>query len=390
MTPVYKTDQLVTCLVTLQDEEEFFCTFVYASNQAEERKELWEDLCHHHNSPMFKNKAWIVMGDFNEILDSGEHSGVDNLVRWPIGMREFQRMVLHCNFSDMGYQGPLFTWCNKREEGLVCKKLDRVLVNDVALHRFANAYSVFAPGGCSDHMRCSIKLLPDTGKIRRPFKYVNAIGKLPKFLPMVKQYWESTEKLFHSTSAMFRFSKKLKNLKPLIRELGREDLGNLTVRTKNAYSSLCEKQENTLANPSQSAILEEAAAYDKWLHIAELEEDFLKQRSKLHWLEVGDQNNTMFHNSIKTRRAQNTMSEIRCQDGSSATTHIQIKTEAESYFSEIHNHVPTISNVLLRTVVICKMSSQQRRSGRCSSPCHQTNPRVRMDILANSSKLAGQ
>ena len=102
MTPVYKTDQLVTCSVTLQDEEEFFCTFVYASNQAEERKELWEDLCHHHNSPMFKNKAWIVMGDFNEILDSGEHSGVDNLVRWPIGMREFQRMVLHCNFSDMG------------------------------------------------------------------------------------------------------------------------------------------------------------------------------------------------------------------------------------------------------------------------------------------------
>ena len=247
--------------MTLQDEEEFFCTFVYASNHAEERKELWEDLCHHHNSPMFKNKAWIVMRDFNEILDSGEHSGVDNLVRWPIGMREFHRMVLHCHLSDMGHQGPLFTWCNKREEGLVCKKLDRVLVNYVALHRFANTFSVFAPGGCSDHMRCSIQLLPDTGKNRRPFKYVNAVGRLPKFLLMVREYWESTEKLFLSTSAMFRFSKKLKNLKPLIRELGREDLGNLTVRAKEAYSLLCEKQKNTLGNPSQMAIQEEPAAY---------------------------------------------------------------------------------------------------------------------------------
>ncbi|CAN6908338.1 unnamed protein product, partial [Brassica oleracea] len=49
-------------------------------------------------------------------------------------------------------------------------------------------------------------------------------SKLPKFIPMVKEYCDSTEKLFLSTSAMYRFSKKLKNLKPLIRELGREKL----------------------------------------------------------------------------------------------------------------------------------------------------------------------
>lgn len=63
---------------------------------------------------------------------------------------------------------------------------------------------------------------------------------------------------------------------------------------------------------------------------------------------MGDQNNTTFHNSIKTRQAQNTMSEIRCQDGSSATTHLEIKTEAESYFSEILNRIP--SNFMGATV----------------------------------------
>lgn len=260
MTPVYKTYQLITCSVALQGEEEFFCTFVYASNQAEERKVLWEDLCHHHDSPMFGGKAWIIMGDFNEILDCGEHSVVDRSVRWLSGMRDFQRLVLHCQLSDMGFQGPLFTWCNKREEGLVCKKFDRVLMNAEALHRFTNAYSVFAPGGCSDHMRCRIHLLLDAEKLKYPFKYVNAIGKLPKFLPMVKEYWGSTESLFVSTSAMFWFSKKLKNLKPLIRELGREKLGNLTVRAKEAHNLLCELQRNTLANPCQEAVQEEAVA----------------------------------------------------------------------------------------------------------------------------------
>lgn len=219
--------------------------------------------------------------------------------------------------------------------------LDRVLMNDVALHRFNNAYSKFDPGGCYDHMRCKIQLLPDSEKIRRPFKYVNAIGKLPNFLPMVKEYWESTEKLFLSTSAMYRFSKKVKNLKPLIQEIGREKLGNLTVRAKEAHNILCEKQRNTVANPTTSAIQKKVVAYDKWLHVAELEENFLKQRSKLHWLDVGDQNNKTFHNSIRTRQAQNTMREIRCRDGSTATSHMAIKTEAESFFSEVLNLVPT-------------------------------------------------
>lgn len=209
ITPVYKTDQMITCAVDLQGEEDFYCSFVYASNQMEERKVLWEDLNHHHNSPRFRNKAWLIMRDFNEILDGEESSIFLDVGRIPSGMKDFQRVVLHCQLSDMAYQGPLYTWCNKREEGLICKKLDRVLMNDTALYRFSNAYSVFEAGGCSDHMRCKIQIHPPREKIRRPFKFVNVIGTLPGFLPMVKAYWDSTEKLFHSTSALFRFSKSL-------------------------------------------------------------------------------------------------------------------------------------------------------------------------------------
>ncbi|KAF8099069.1 hypothetical protein N665_0252s0008 [Sinapis alba] len=273
MTPVYKSDQLITCSVGSEEEEEFYCSFIYASNQIEGRKELWEDLCHHHNSPTFKNKEWMIMGDFNEILDGEENSRFSSLESLPRGMRDFQRMVLQCQMSDMGTQGPLFTWSNKQEEGIICKKLDR--------------------------------LLPPREKIRRPFKYVNAIGNLPSFLPKMNEYWDTTETLFHSTSVMYRFSKKLKNLKPIIRELGRDKLGNLTKRAKEAHCLLCEKQKSTLSNPCESAVREEAEAYEKWLHVASLEEEFLKQHAKLHWLEVGDQNNKTYHNAVRTRQAQN-------------------------------------------------------------------------------------
>ena len=146
--------------------------------------------------------------------------------------------------------------------------------------------------------------------------------------------------LFHSTSAIFRFSKKLKNLKPHIRELGREKLGNLTLRTKEAYGTLCEKQKNTLVQPTEVSVHEEAEAYEKWLHIAGLEEEHLKQKAKLHWLEVGDLNNKTFHNSIRARKAQNTIREIRSSNGVVLRMHEEIKVEAVRYFSEFLNLSP--------------------------------------------------
>ena len=306
----------------------------------EERKVLWEDLAFHHDSPSFRNKSWMIMGDFNEILDGVESSRFENMGRITGGMREFQSLILHCQLTDMAYQGPKYTWCNKRENGVICKKLDRVLLNEVALRRFSNAYSVFEAGGCSDHMRCKVQLLASSEKIKRPFKYINAIGSIPSFLPMVQTYWDSTERLFHSTSAMFRFSKKLKGLKPLIRELGREKLGNLTKRAKEAFDLLCERQNVTLVNPSEGAVKEEAEAYGKWLHVASLEEDFLKQRAKLFWLDVGDKNNKTFHRAIKSRQAQNMIREIRCANGCVVNQHSEIKKEAEDFFAHFLNQIP--------------------------------------------------
>lgn len=139
----------------------------------------------------------------------------------------------------------------KRDEGIICKNLNRVLLNDVTYIRFANAYSVFEAGGCYEQMRCKVKLIPGTTKIKRLFKYVNATSKLPSFLPIMDEYWSSREKLFRSTSAMFRFSKKLKALKPLISDIGRQQLGDLSKRAREAHQVLFEKEKKTLTTSSQ-------------------------------------------------------------------------------------------------------------------------------------------
>lgn len=112
------------------------------------------------------------------------------------------------------------------------------------------------------------------------------------------------------------------------------------MRAKEAYGVLCEKQKNTLVQPTEVSVHEEAEAYDKWLHIAGLEEEHLKQKAKLHWLEVDDLNNKKFHNYIRSCKAQNTIREIRSSSGVVLRSHEEIKVEAERYFSGFLNQSP--------------------------------------------------
>lgn len=144
LTPVFTSSQIVTVSVLIEGEtEEFFCYFVYGENLMEDRRELWDDIKAHQDSAMFRGKQWIIMGDFNEILEGEEHSRHQDSGLSSMEMQEFERIVQHCKLTDLGCQRPQFTWCNKREEGLICKKLDSFLVNDIWLHKQDKAYGVF-------------------------------------------------------------------------------------------------------------------------------------------------------------------------------------------------------------------------------------------------------
>ena len=93
-------------------------------------------------------------------------------------------------------------------------------------------YCVFEAGGCSYHLRCIIQFTTEALKPKRPFKFTNDIAKYPGFLLLVEKYRETTAPLFSSTSALHRLAKKLKELKPSLRELSRKQVGDITKKTK--------------------------------------------------------------------------------------------------------------------------------------------------------------
>lgn len=67
----------------------------------------------------------------------------------------------------------------------------------------------------------------------------------------------------------------------------------------------------------------------------------MRQKSKLHWLDVGDKNNKTFHRAAKIREMRNSIREIQCSNGEVVSTQEEIKEEATSYFAEFLRHVPT-------------------------------------------------
>lgn len=71
-------------------------------------------------------------------------------------------------------------------------------------------------------------------------------------------------------------------------------MGNLIKRAKESYDVLCQKQEENLNNPSPAAMEEENEAFTRWERVALLEEKYLKQKSKLFWLKIGDKTTKPF------------------------------------------------------------------------------------------------
>lgn len=239
VTPLYKTSQLITCSIYIEGrKEEFFVSFIYASNFAAERKTLWNDLRYHHDSPLFQDKAWLICGDFNEILEGDDHSLYDSSPFIPPGMRDFQDLVRHCELTDLSYQGQRFTWCNKRHEGVICKKLDRVLVSRKWTQQYGQSFSVFEPGGCSDHLRCRFYVSEEAKRVKRPFKFLNTVTTDAGYHKELEESWKLSPPLFHSTSAIHRLSKKLKGLKPQLRRMGKQVVGAISIRTKEAHKTL--------------------------------------------------------------------------------------------------------------------------------------------------------
>ncbi|CAL2271911.1 unnamed protein product [Prunus armeniaca] len=140
-------DQAISACISWPDKPPWIFTAIYAKPCGVKRTKLWEYLsfvggCH--------NLPWLLAGDFNDMLNSGDKLG-GNLINRLKGFKTWFDQHAMC---DLGFSGPKFTWTNKR----IFERLDRSICNIQWRGLFLDAHVIHLPRMKSDHTPIKICL----------------------------------------------------------------------------------------------------------------------------------------------------------------------------------------------------------------------------------------
>jgi hypothetical protein len=134
------------------------------------------------------------------------------------------------------------------------------------------------------------------------------------------------------------------------------------------------------------------------------EESFFKQKARIQWLSLGDQNTSYFHKSVNGRQNRNKLLSLTREDGEVVEGHEAVKSEVIAYFHRVLgvDQMPRVLNEeVVELAINLKLSSTQQhvlaqdvtregiKHAMFSLKNVTTKPLVRMALTQVSSKECG-
>ncbi|XP_058208349.1 uncharacterized protein LOC131321384 [Rhododendron vialii] len=284
------TSQQLILLLVVMDQKTFAISVVYGFNQASARRILWDDLRASMGS--VGCQPWIVLGDFNAVRWQNEKSNSNSFDNASAG--DFNQCIEDIGVEQLNSTGLWFTWSNKRlGHDHSSNRIDRALVNSLWQAEFTKSEAAVLVPGVSDHCPIIVAILPYKGG-RKPFKFFNFWMNHKEFSSILSQSWSAL--MEYVSSPMLLLYNKMRRLKPVLRGLNKEFYSDIQKRVLVAREELTAIQTRCANSISDPILL----AYEKFclLQLNELsitEEDWCRQKSRVQWLKLGD-NNTRFFN----------------------------------------------------------------------------------------------
>ena len=208
---------------------------------------------------------------------------------WTRDIKDFNVIVNKCCLVDLRYSGEYFTWTNRRygRADFTQRKLDRALVNQSWIDFFSDSFAHFQAPGISDHSPIVVHIAKFPKRKGRAFKFYNYWAKLDHYSDIVKNAWD------HQVvgTAQYQICQKLRFLKQVLKKFGKQTLGQERVNADKACEELKIVQSALLQDPFNSSLIEKQLSTLQTFHeTLRIEEEILKQKSRLQWLEAGDKN----------------------------------------------------------------------------------------------------
>jgi hypothetical protein len=223
----------------------------------------------------------------------------------------FNGTISHLGLVDIPLKGRKYTWSNMQHTPLL-QRLDWFFSSLAWTQAFPNTIAEPLAMTASDHIPCVLSIqtsIPKSSIFRFENKWLNMEG----FLPLVERAWTQS---IHYADAAKRITAKFrclrKDLKAWAKNLSsiKEDIADL-----NSLISLVDAIENfrdlsTMERTFRTAMKQ---------HLATLLQQQLvywKQRGKIKWVTLGDENSRFFHSMASSQKNKNHIATIN--DNSSA------------------------------------------------------------------------
>ncbi|XP_062118524.1 uncharacterized protein LOC133832161 [Humulus lupulus] len=257
--------QLVHCKIKVCGQQEvFFATVVYGSNSMGERKKLWDKLA----SIGQLNNPWIIFGDFNAMFSFQDRNGGRQILAKDIA--DAQDWLTLGQVEEFKCSRANFTWSNKHDVGdRIFSKLDREL-NKVGF---------------------------------KPFRYCNHWLHYRGYKETALNSWNSNS---GPGGGLNKIVQKLFRVKHVLKRFNREEVGDVVLDYKLAKEEFSKAQEALASNPTDSTLHQAVIqVQQKFSDMLNRYSSFLKQQSKVNWVNFSDENSRYFHAVMRKRRMEN-------------------------------------------------------------------------------------
>ncbi|CAK8544062.1 unnamed protein product [Lathyrus sativus] len=312
-------------------------TTIYALNQLEQRRKLWEDLKQIHDS---QQGPWFLMGDFNNLTKSMDRIG-GNLVTEK-EFEDLRSLMDHAGLFEKDITGDYFTWTNKHSIGTIYSKIDHVLGNIDWLQDNIDLKLEILPPSISDHCLLGLNAEKINRAVHKKFKFINSVVKIADYHDTVKQNWNKEI----TGIPMARLWYKLMRLQAPLSRLSKQ-FSNLQQTIVQARNDLLQTQESLIMDRMNTEIIEKVKTYtDEFTHLQELQDQMLRQRTKINWLREGDTNSSFFYAYLKSRTTTTNISQLYKDDGTCIHNQEDIEKEVCEFYGKLMGTREPIINTI--------------------------------------------
>ncbi|KAH1202514.1 hypothetical protein GmHk_17G048965 [Glycine max] len=298
-------DQFIHCgIYDNMGKFKYWLTAIYAQNQLEHRRVIWKDLEHLHSTIQ---GPWCVIGDFNNVASANDRIGGRMVTENEyIDLKEMMNVA---GLSEMESIGDYFTWSNKHNVGTIYSRINKVLGNVKWFQDRLDYHLKILPPSVSDH----------------------ALLCVEGYEEVVHNSWNRPIR----GTPMHVLWQKLQRLKLELVQLGKS-MTNARQELVKARRDLDLAQNAITHNRMDGNLIDTVKkCTERVINWNEMEGNMLRQRAKVDWLRMGDENNAFFHSIIKAKHQNRSMSILQKGDGTILTEQSDIHNEVMEFYRKL-------------------------------------------------------